>query len=110
MCIYLSVCLYLNNTNVSLYMCMYMYVLFVYACIVCIFVISLQYQSVLCVFAQTSIQAAVASSNDPPLGRQPAGPTRGDPGQLSDHFTPPSGTHSPTRFGAPARASRVGRG
>ena len=85
-------------------MCMYMYIC------VCIIDISLQYLYVLYAMAQTSTQAVTASSNDPLLGRESAGPTQGDPGQVPDHFTPPSGTHPQTRFGAPERAARVGGG
>ena len=90
--------------GVSVCMCMYVYVC------VCIIDISLQYLYVLYAMAQNSTQAVTASSNDPLLGRESAGPTQGDPGQVPDHFTPPSGTHPRTRFGARKRAARVGGG
>ena len=92
---------------VSVCICMYVYVL--YVC-VCIIDISLQYLYVLYAMAQNRTQAVTASSNDPLLGRESAGPTQGDPGQVPNHFTPPSGTHPRTRFGAPERAARVGGG
>ncbi len=48
---------------------------------------------VLYVFAQTSTDASTTSPKDPPLGRHPAGPTQGTPGQVADHFFLPSETH-----------------
>jgi hypothetical protein len=77
-------------------------------CIVCIMCISNLYLYVLYVFAPTSTDASTTSPKDPPLGRHPAGPTQGTPGQVADHFFRPSETHPRTRFGAPARAARVG--
>ena len=117
-CMYLHVCLYRNTLLQpcfeGVHMCMYQCVsvcmfMYVYVC-VCIIDISLQYLYVLYAMAQNSTQAVTASSNDPLLGRESAGPTQGDPGQVPDHFTPPSGTHPRTRFGAPERAARVGGG
>ena len=86
-------------------MCMYVYVfcdVFSHVCPLCL--------HVLYVLAQTSTYASTTSPNGPLLGRHPAGPTQGTPGQVAYHFVPPSGTLPVTRFGAPARAARVGGG
>ena len=77
---------------------------------VCIITVSWQYLNVSYVLAQNTTQSVTASANDLLLGRESAGPTQGDPGQVPDHFTQPSGTHPRTRFGAPERAARVGGG
>ena len=97
--------------------CMYAYVCCMYgmywprqalnAC-VCVLFVSCMYLFVLYVFAPTSTDASTTSPKDPPLGRHPAGPTQSTPGQVADHFFRPSETHPRTRFGAPARAARVG--
>jgi hypothetical protein len=86
-------------------MCMYVYVFFDVFWHVCPL-----YMHVLYVLAQTSTDVVPTSPNagGPLLGRHPAGPTQDTPGQAPDHFFPPSGTHPQTRFGAPARAARVG--
>ena len=46
--------------------------------------------------AQNTTQPVTASANNLLLGRESAGPTQGDPGQVPDHFTPPSRTHPRT--------------
>ena len=65
---------------------------------------------VLYVLAQAGTDAVTTSPKDPKLWPHPAGPTQVDPEQQPDHFFQPSVTHSRTRFGAPARAARVGGG
>ena len=65
---------------------------------------------VLYVLAQAGTDAVTTSPKDPQLRPHPAGPTQVDPEQQPDHFFQPSVTHSRTRFGAPARAARVGGG
>ena len=87
----------------GVHMCMYVYVF----CDVFSHVCPL-YLHVLYVLAQPSTDAVPASPKGPLLGWHPAGPTQGTPGQVADHFIPPSGTHARTRFGAPARTARVG--
>ncbi len=64
------------------------------------------------VLAQAGTDAVTTSPKDPPLGPRPAGPTQGTPGQQPDHFQviPPWVTDPQTRFGALARAARVGGG
>ena len=62
------------------------------------------------VLAQAGTDAVTTSPKDPQLRPHPAGPTQVDPEQQPDHFFQPSVTHSRTRFGAPARAARVGGG
>ncbi len=94
MCVYCMyrVCIFFNPYVHVLH------VLYVFACML----------YVLYIFAQTSTDASTTSPKDPLLGRHPAGPTQGTPGQVTDHFFQPSETHPRTRFGAPARAARVG--
>ena len=85
---------------------MYLYVSVCIEHIVCI--VSMLYVSY--VLAQAGTDAVTTSLQDPPLGQHHAAPTQVTPGQQPDHFFQPSVTHSRTRFGAPARAARVGGG
>ena len=67
--------------------------------------------AILHVLAQTSTGAVPSSPKRARLGRHPAGPTQGTPGQQPDHFIPSSVTSvtdCQTRFRAPVRAARVG--
>jgi len=64
--------------------------------------------AILHVLAQTSTGAVPSSPNRPQLGRHPAGPTQGTPGQQPDHFVRSSVTDRHTRFCALVRAARVG--
>ena len=121
-CILYVSCMY-SCRHISIHMCMYcMYCMYAHVCsmygmywprqalnaYVCVLYVSCMYLFVLYVFAPTSTDASTTSPKDPPLGRHPAGPTQGTPGQVADHFFRPSETHPRTRFGAPARAARVG--
>ena len=98
------ICMYLYTSSVHVCICMYLCVHIQH--IVCI--VSMLYVSY--VLAQAGTDAVTTSPKDPQLGLHPAGPTQVDPGQQPDHFLQPSVTHSRTRFGAPARAARVGGG
>ena len=93
----------LSSLLPRVHMCMYVHVfrdVFWHVCPL--------YLHVLYVLAQTSTDASTTSPKGPQQERHPAGPTQGTPGQAPDHFFPPQGTHARTRFGAPARAARVG--
>jgi hypothetical protein len=101
-CMYLHVSAYImihgcicSNTAQSCFYILYFSVCMI--CIACIMGTSLQYLHVLYVLTQTSTQAVTGSSNDPPapVEGKPADLTgsQSDLGQVSDHFTPRSGTH-----------------
>ncbi len=90
--VYVCMCMYVY---VCVCICMYHYcIIAVSECIVCIGPDSPQNTTQL-------VTGLTASSNDLLLGQESAGPTQGDPGQVPNHFTPPSGTHPRTRFGTP---------
>jgi hypothetical protein len=81
------------SASICIYICIFKFTyLYVYACIVCITVIAKQYLPVLYVLGQISTQAISVSSNDPPLGRQPAGLTQSScPTTLRCHRGPTPG-------------------
>ncbi len=74
--------------------CMYMYVLYVSSCIVCIHLV---FASI----AVTGTRITTASRNDRLLRRHPAGLTQGTPGHARKHFFPPSLYPPTTPFRAP---------
>ena len=83
----------LGNVCMCLY-CMYEYVSYVSACLVCI---KLVFASI----AATGTRITTESPHDRLLRRHPAGLTQGTPGHGRKHFFPPSLPAPTTRFRAP---------